>query len=185
MRAARSKNPSTDLRDGDASTLPWAAGSFDRVLCVNALHHFSDKVAFVGEAGRVLTDGGGLITFGLDPHVGNDRWVIYDMFDGTLATDQRRYPPIDTIWAWMAAAGFTRTETFVAMHASRQRPARDALADGYLDRTATSQLTLLSDVDYRNGIARIERQIQAAEKRGDTFEIGSDLRVYATVGWLP
>lgn len=184
LAAAACKVDTADLRHGDASSLRWPTASFDRVLCVNALHHFTDKPAFVREAHRVLAASGGLIAFGLDPHVGADRWVVYDMFDDTLATDRRRYPPTATIRAWMTSAGFARAETFVAMHLRSRMPARVALDSRYLDRSATSQLTLLDDVTYEAGIARIEQRIDAAQDNGDVFEIRSELRAYATVGWV-
>lgn len=184
LAVAQAKQTGAELRHGDASDVPWPRGSFDRVLCVNALHHFGDQSAFVREARRVLSGTGALITFGLDPHVGADRWAIYDLFEGALAADRRRYPSAAAIRRWMTAAGFTRAETFVAMHAPGRMPARDALDTGYFDRSRTSQLTILSDDDYARGLARIERQIDAADRRDETFEIVSDLRVYATVGWV-
>jgi len=42
----------------DGERLPFAAGSFDLLTCRLAAHHFSDVVAFVCEAARVLRPGG-------------------------------------------------------------------------------------------------------------------------------
>jgi ubiquinone/menaquinone biosynthesis C-methylase UbiE len=184
LAVAATKVRGADLRQGRAEHMPWHDASFDRVVCVNALQHFGDQPRFVAEARRVLQPGGGLITFGLDPHAGTDRWTVYDFFDGTLETDMRRYPPTGRIRGWLSAAGFAGARTFVAMHRPVQMPARAALAAGYLDRAATSQLTLLSDDVYEDGIARIRRRADQAERRGETFAVLSDLRLYATVAWV-
>ena len=42
----------------DATSLPCAGGSFDRVCCVEAMFHFSSRRQFFAEAARVLKPGG-------------------------------------------------------------------------------------------------------------------------------
>jgi hypothetical protein len=43
-------------------------------------------VSFLDEARRVLRSGGRLMTIGLDPHLGIDRWYIYDYFPVSART---------------------------------------------------------------------------------------------------
>lgn len=50
------------LVTGSATALPIASGTFSVVLAVEAAHHFLTREAFFGEARRVLTDGGRLVT---------------------------------------------------------------------------------------------------------------------------
>ncbi len=59
--SARVTNRTDDdiaLVAGDASRLPFADESFDRVLAVEAIFHFPDRVHFFREARRVLKPGG-------------------------------------------------------------------------------------------------------------------------------
>ena len=50
-----------DWREADACALPFADGAFDRVLCIEAMFHFSSRRAFFREAARVLAPGGALV----------------------------------------------------------------------------------------------------------------------------
>jgi ubiquinone/menaquinone biosynthesis C-methylase UbiE len=47
-----------DFREGDASRMPFAAGSFDLVICQAAFKNFSRPVVVLDEMHRVLRDGG-------------------------------------------------------------------------------------------------------------------------------
>jgi SAM-dependent methyltransferase len=46
---------------GSAERLPFADGTFERIVCQGSLDHFGDAPAFVGECARVLAPGGRLI----------------------------------------------------------------------------------------------------------------------------
>ena len=50
-----------EWQEADACRLPFAAGSFDRVLCIEAMFHFSSRREFFLEAARVLKPGGVLV----------------------------------------------------------------------------------------------------------------------------
>ena len=55
---ARARARGAALAHGRAEHLPWASQTFERVFCINAFHHFEDKVGFLTEARRVLVPGG-------------------------------------------------------------------------------------------------------------------------------
>jgi ubiquinone/menaquinone biosynthesis C-methylase UbiE len=165
-----------------AEYLPYASRSIDRVFCVNAFHHFTDKRAFLGEARRVLRPGGQLMIVGLDPHSDIAQWYVYDYFPSALANDRRRYAATGQIREWMHQAGFTGCATREAQHSPARIEAGTALREGRLDRTAASQLALLTDAEYQHGIERIRKDSALAATRGTTLELTADLRLYATYG---
>jgi ubiquinone/menaquinone biosynthesis C-methylase UbiE len=170
---------------GLAEQMPWATESFDRIFCVNALHHFQNKAAFLDEAGRVLRPGGRLMTIGLDPHTGMDQWYIYEYFESALQTDRRRYPSSSQIRDWMHAVGFVDCVTREVQHLPVRLSAGVAMERGRLDKAATSQLAVLTGAEYQQGIDRIRKAIESAEAQGDSLYLTADLRLYATFGSVP
>jgi ubiquinone/menaquinone biosynthesis C-methylase UbiE len=179
---AKIKIPHAALMHGHAEALPLKTASFDRIFCINALHHFSDKTTFVTETRRVLRRGGRLMSVSLDPHTNCDHWWIYNYFPQVIALDKGRYLPVHTIRQMMMDSGFTGCHTLEAQHMVRCIPAREALDCGRLAKTVTSQLALLSDDEYTQGISRIQRDIETAETRNEVLTLSADLRLYATIG---
>ncbi len=184
LERAQIETPEMPLVRGRAEALPYRGQSLDRVFCINAFHHFIDKPTFLVEARRVLRPRGGLLSVGLDPHAGLDRWWVYDYFYETLDLDEQRYPSTLEIRADMAKAGFCRCETSVAEHIVIQLPAQAAIEQGLLDQSYTSQLTILSKQEYQAGLDRVRHVIDAEKTRGAELMLVADLRLYATVGWL-
>ena len=170
------------LVQGTAGRLPWQAESFDRVFCINAFHHFTDKPAFLAEARRILRPGGGLLIVGLDPHRGLDRWFIYDYFPESFEIDKHRFPAASSVRAWMSEAGFQDCTTQEVEHWTYRLPAQDILRQGRLDKQATSQLSILTDAEYRRGMEKIHAALERAEARGQTLFLMADLRLYGTMG---
>jgi SAM-dependent methyltransferase len=184
LRHARGTAPAAHLVRGRAEQLPWRDASFDRVFCVNALHHFSDRAQFFAEARRVLKPGGGVMTIGKDPHPGRDEWWVYDYFDGTRAIDLARFAPVRTLRGDLTTAGFSWAESFEADRIESVRSVADAFAAGVIDRAFTSQLTVLTDEEFARGVERIRHAEADAAKSGAELMLVADFRLYATVGWL-
>lgn len=180
LAEARVRAPGATLVRGRAEQLPFADRSFDCVVCINAVHHFAVRDAFMREARRVLRGGGVLLVIGLDPHAGRDRWSIYDYFVGTLEIDKARYASGDQLRQEMASAGFHGCQTYPVEHLEQRVDARQALASGQLAKSFTSQLSVLSDAEYAAGVQRIEHAIERREAAGEVLQLTSDLWLYAT-----
>lgn len=180
LEKARARVRGARIVRGRSEAVPLPSRAFDRIICVNALHHFADRDASLSEARRLLDDGGRLLTIGLDPHDGRDRWYVYEYFEGTRDEDRLRYPSTATIRAGLEAAGFTDVRSEVAKHMTIETSAEKALADGRVARTTTSQLAILTDAEYARGIEAIERAIAATKSRGEELTLCADLRLWAT-----
>jgi ubiquinone/menaquinone biosynthesis C-methylase UbiE len=181
LECARIAAPEARLVRARAEELPWRDASFDRVFCINALHHFTDRVRFFAEARRVLKPGGGLLTIGKDPHTDRDDWWVYQYFEETRAIDCERFARVRTLRGEMALAGFAWTESMEADHMEIVYPASEALANGTVDPAFTSQLTVLSQQEFQQGADRMRKANEAA---GGDLQLVADVRLYATVGWV-
>lgn len=53
--------PGLRYQQGDATALPFADGSFDRIHCLEAAFHFPNRDRFLHESGRVLREGGRMV----------------------------------------------------------------------------------------------------------------------------
>jgi SAM-dependent methyltransferase len=183
LARARPAAPRARLVRGRSEQAPWRDASFDRIVCVNALHHFNDRDQFFTEARRLLRAGGGLLTVGLDPHTTRDQWWVYDYFPETVGIDQARFAPVRIIRGELAKAGFAWAESSEADRIETQLRLREAFPEG-IERSFTSQLTVLTDEEFGRGVERLRAASEAAAKTGDDVWLTADLRLYATVGWV-
>lgn len=183
LARARQRLPDAPLVQADALSLPFADGSFDRVICVNAFHHFADKPRFLNEARRVLRAAGGFLSIGLDPHTGRDSWWIYECFHETIALDKQRFWSVGSLRSEMARTGFGRCETREVEHIVAKMSAASAQAKGHFDRGFTSQFTILTDEEFKRGLGRIADAVKATSDGSTALMLQSDLRLYATTGW--
>jgi ubiquinone/menaquinone biosynthesis C-methylase UbiE len=184
LEVAKNKLPNAFLVQGQAEYLPWREETFNRVFCINAFHHFSDSKKFMGEARRVLKKGGGIMVVGLDPNTGLDSWWIYDYYPQVVEIDRKKYTPTKEIQQLMINNGFVECSTVEAHHMQITLPAHEALKSGRLAKTSTSQLVLLTDEEYNRGINRIRLDIQKSKAERKALNIGLDLRIYSTTGWV-
>jgi ubiquinone/menaquinone biosynthesis C-methylase UbiE len=183
LKQAKDHVTSGDLKQGHADKIPWEDDSFDQLFCINAVHHFEEKSQFVSEAFRVLHPDGGLLIVGLDPHKARDHWFVYDYFDSVLELDLRRYLSISALENLMQEVGFSECHTVEAQHIAMHFPARKAIEDGLLDKTIVSQLGILPQADFDQGLQRIWKDIEDSEARGEQAVLVVDLWLYATMGW--
>ena len=84
----------------------------------------------------------------------------------------------------MREVGFENCTTQEVEHWIYRIPAREALEQGRLDKAATSQLSVLTDSEYQQGIQQIRADMQRAEKEEQTLFLTVDLRLYATTAFV-
>jgi hypothetical protein len=80
----------------------------------------------------------------------------------------------------MRQAGFQDCTTQEVEHWTYRLPAHEILRQGRLDKTATSQLSVLTEAEYQRGMAQIRADIERAETKGETLFLTADLRLYGT-----
>ncbi|MGC9356270.1 MAG: class I SAM-dependent methyltransferase [Anaerolineae bacterium] len=168
---------------GRGGRLPFVDAAFDLVYCVNAIHHFEEQRAFVFEARRLLRSCGALAVVGSVPQGRFDSWYVYKYFPGTYATDLRRFPSWGTVLDWMVDAGFETATLQLVRHVVDPKLGRAVLDDPFLQKNSASQLILLSDEDYAEGLRRIRADLAAAEAAGENLVFNVDLKIYGLVGW--
>jgi ubiquinone/menaquinone biosynthesis C-methylase UbiE len=167
-----------------AEALPWIDASFDRLVCVNALHHFADRSRFFAEARRVLKPGGGLFTIGLDPHADRDAWWVYDYFPETRDIDRQRFAPVRTLRGETARAGFDWCESREAQTFEHVMPAEEAFARGLVDPQFTSQLAVISQEAFDAGAARLRERMTDSARDGNPLMLASELHLFTVTAWV-
>jgi SAM-dependent methyltransferase len=182
LSQARRRNNTALLMRGTAMQLPFESSIFDLVFCINALHHFDQPQNFIAESHRLLKHGGALIIINIDPRA-IQTWFVYDYFDGTRETDLQRFPKIETVKEWMGNSGFERVQSCIADYIHDQKIGRDVLSDHFLQKYGTSQLVLLSDEAYAEGIRKIESAIAAAESRNEEIVFAAEFSFPAVIGY--
>lgn len=172
------------LTRGRAEALPFAAATFGLVYCVNAIHHFTQPDEFIRQARMVLRSRGALAVLGMDPRIHRHDWYVYDYFDGVYETELKRFPSWEQVQAWMAQCGFERVELRLVDELGGPKYGRDVLQDPFLQKDATSQLILLSDNAYADGLEHIHRALENAEGMGETLIFQNTIRIQMLTGWI-
>lgn len=146
-------------RHDAAQPLPFADGSFDGLICVDAINHLPDRPAVVAEWARVLEPGGVLVF--TDPIVVTGPLTAHEIAIRS-SIGFFLFVPLGTDERVLAAAGFEvtdmvdRTEN-MAVTARRRREARD--------RHATDLRAIEGDATFEGQQRFLAVAAQLAEER--------------------
>lgn len=171
------------LACGRAGGLPFQEQRFDLVFVVNAIHHFSDPRGFIAQAWTLLRPGGALAIVGQVPQERHNRWYVYDYFEDTYQTDIRRFQTWETLRAWIQAEGYQNLLLKSVEHISDPKYGAEVLEDPFLQKTAISQLALLSDQAYQRGLQRIRDALEEARSAGKDLVFPVELRLDMLAGF--
>ena len=142
-------------RQASAERLPFRAGWFDGVHGHLVMHLLGDRPAALHELARVVSSGGRLVLVSFRPeHF--DRFHLNPYFPSIAAIDRARFPEPAALVHEAEGAGFTD----VVERGLTQRVALEP-AD-VLERVRgryISTLHLVSEDEYRDGLARLERDL--------------------------
>jgi len=161
------------LTQAEAEHLPFSDNAIDFIFIVNALHHFSEKFLFIKEAQRVLTSNGRLSIIGMDPADRRNKWYIYKFFEGTYEHDIERFPTRTQVEKWFSQIGFSQLviEDVEIIHDPKF--GRRVLTDPFLRKNACSQLAMLSEKEYQDGLNKIRDKLNS--KGGENFKFENDI----------
>lgn len=171
------------LVNGSGDRIPFRQASFDLVLCVNAIQHLKSPAGFVRDAADLVRPRGALAIVGLDPHRGADRWYLYEYFPECRTLDLERYPSTEQLREWMAAADLRGIEVEEVERIRRRFTGGEILEDYFLQRQASSQLAILSEEAWAEGLHGIRRALEEGESRGAPTVFEVDLHLFMVCGW--
>jgi len=143
-----------------AEELPLAPGSAGLVFSVDVIHHVARPAAFFEAVARVLRPGGWMCTVTDTEEIIRQREILSGYFPETVAVELQRYPKLDDLRAWSAAAGLVGFRV-----ATVEQPYTVESARPYRDR-AFSSLHLISEEAWRAGLARLEADLARGPVHG-------------------
>jgi SAM-dependent methyltransferase len=182
LAQAQAKGVAAQLVQGAARELPIKPGEMDLVYCVNALHHFTSPETFISEAHRALRPGGILAILGSDFPASREDWYIYKYFKGVYETDIKRFPPWRTVAGWLKKTGFKIRDLVQVEHILEHKKGTDVLRDPFLQKHACSQLALLSEEAYQEGLRAIKSDLVTADDKDREIVFKSEVAIMMLSG---
>jgi len=155
LTIARQKAPDVAYAQGTAEDLPYADNFFDVVTCHFAFHHFPEKARTLAQIRRVLKDGGHIKLSNIAPEE-MQGWWIYTYFPACVEIDQDRFWPYTQMYRELESLKFSVTCT---VNKTLSRTALDS-AQRHAMRRDCSQLDILDDAKYHQGLQRIEQDLE-------------------------
>ncbi len=149
--AAVARAGGASVKIAPAERLPFKDGWFERVVSRMAVHLFDRPRAF-GELRRVLAPDGLAVIASMDPIWFSEHWLL-PWFPRLIEIDLERFPTAERLERDLRGAGFSVELRRLDQPAAITREQALARIRG----RAFSTFELLSDEEYRDGLAHAER----------------------------
>ena len=151
--SASNKSCNINLIQATAGALPLAANYFNFAITEYTYHHFRNKEASFKEIHRVINKKGVLIIRNIEPWKMQD-WSLYYFFPGAKNADLERFLAPDTLKTIMSKVGFDKIEiNFEIIHGNLYETVDEWFK--IIQNRTHSQLRIISDEEYQDGIKRI------------------------------
>jgi SAM-dependent methyltransferase len=155
LERARKRVPAgVGLREGRAERLPFKDGWFERVL-MSLVLHLADRTRALAEAHRVLEPEGKLAVVSFD-YAHFERYLLGPFFPSFEPRDKERFPSSEQLERELLAAGFESAR--VDRFSQREQVSKELLL-ARIRGKHISTFQLISDEEYRAGLARAEREL--------------------------
>lgn len=170
LNVAKNNLTPANLVNADANKLPFKNNFFDLIYVINAIHHFNNPEKFVRDSFHLLKNNGAICIIGIEPRESKNSWYMYKYFARTYEIDMERFPTFKSLEENMMSAGFKNISTSPVHTVSTIKKNDEILSDHFAGKLGASQLALLSDDEYLDGINKIKYDIRkAAESNTDIF----------------
>jgi len=159
LLVARARCPWAELQLANAEAgFPADDADVDLVYAVDVLHHLENYDRFFAESARVLRRDGHLVAITDAAEDLRDR-TLAQLFPTTVAVNMERYPSVDGLVDLAARLGLR----LVSRTTARGHIEMDERIMGTLAARSISELRLIPDDEYREGVARAEKLRAAGE----------------------
>jgi ubiquinone/menaquinone biosynthesis C-methylase UbiE len=177
LREARKRNRAVCFVQGDGAYLPFRNNSIHFAVNQFSYPHIQKKLRMIEEVHRVLKPGGWFTILHIDPWSMPD-WILYRYFPASREQDYRDFLPVPELKASMERTGFGNVQV-----ERERREKQEDLTDFFeyaKQRYRTSQLMVISDKDYQDGLAQINREL--VENGGEGAVVNSELSLFTLRG---
>ena len=164
---------------GDSSATPFADCSFDYATSQFSYSHVLDKKGLFSEAFRILKHGGRYAMTHIDPWSMPD-WLVYRYFPAAKRRDFKDFLTVESFIERMLQTGFINTVARRTYHIEKLST-REFL-DYASQRYRTSQLMVISDQSYEQGLNKLQEDIK---QYGDSWELESEICLVTITGDKP
>ena len=154
LAEARKKDAETLWRKGSAESLPYRAGAFTLIFCVDVIHHVSDVPLFIAEMFRTLSPRGKVCIVTESEVDIRERKPLSVYFPETVELELARYPRNQHLKQIMRGVGLSAIAEKAAQFAYNLES-----ADSY-EREVFSCLNLISEQAHARGISRMSKDLR-------------------------